>query len=189
MVVMKQQLMNLRTLGSVFLIAIAGLASKAHAAPITYEFVPTSIANGGTFTAEITFDTDDFGMGWISDAPSAFFASLSGNSSVTVPDRTWELDEITSLQYMLSNAGVLTINYLTVSDNDLSIPPGNPNGWYLNGGPTGFSAPTTIGGSWQEKVVTSNVPDAGPGVILPAALTLAMVFVRNRRRASRKTAA
>ncbi len=89
--------MTLRTFYSLSLLAIVGLASKAHAIPITYEFVPTSIAGGGIFTAEITFDTDDFGKSWITNAPSAFFASLSGNSLLIAPDRTWEKDEITGL--------------------------------------------------------------------------------------------
>ncbi len=91
--------------------------------------------------------------------------------------------------YKLSNPEGLVFSSLTALDNDPSFTPGNINGPNLLGGPTGFSGPTTIGGYWQEKVVTRNVPDSGPSAILPAALLLSMVWFRNRSRRSDKSAA
>ncbi|HRE79767.1 MAG TPA: hypothetical protein PLN52_01905 [Opitutaceae bacterium] len=153
---------------------LGALQSALHAIPVHYSFVVTSgPAGGGTFSAQTSFDDSLFGAPASNTMPLTFTASLTGNSFTV--DRTWSLSDVVFSQLVISSSGVLTFSALVAYD--LSLP---TSGYVLNGGATGFSAPTTIGGYWQKQApVATPVPDVGFSWALP---TLAGLLILAGRR-------
>lgn len=164
-----------------FAVALIGLGlvvPAAIAVPITYTFVATSVPAGTTIAATVSIDSSVTGVFSGVGNLLAFNATISGNGTTTV-NRTWSLGEVSFAQGTI-NSGVLAFSGLQATDSALIS--GSSLNSFLNGGATGFSAPVTIGGSWQRVAAAVGVPDGGPGLAGLLLLAAVAVFGSRARR-------